>query len=151
MVVVTGDVAFGGKCHEYEYAKELLSEVADKISAETGLNVNVFVTPGNHDCNLIPEDEIRNITISTIASGQSSALSDAVVNKCTEAQRDYFEFESSIRLIKPVFEDKLWKEFEFVAGGGVVRISVINAAWMSTLNESPGQLVFPVDRYLGKV
>ncbi|WP_164444373.1 hypothetical protein, partial [Pseudomonas viridiflava] len=75
-------------------------------------------------------------------------LRPALIDKCTEAQDEYFKFEANARLLEPVFEDPLWKEFELTVGGGILRISSINAAWMSKLHESAGQLVFPIQNYV---
>lgn len=147
VIVVTGDIAFGGQAIEYQYASEFLASISSKLQTETGKKINVFLAPGNHDCALIPEDEIRTLTINKIIETQGKDLSQALIDKCTEAQFEYIKFEEKIRLLEPVFEDRLWKEFELPVGGGILRISSINAAWMSTLHESAGQLVFPIQNY----
>jgi len=147
IVVVTGDIAFGGQAIEYKYARELILLISSKLQAETGRPINVFLAPGNHDCSLIPEDPVRTITIDKVVETQGAEITPAFIEKCTEAQVEYFKFEASIRRLEPVFEDKLWKEFELPVGGGILRISSINAAWMSKLHESAGQLVFPIQNY----
>ena len=148
VVVVTGDIAFGGQATEYRYASELLSTISSKLQTEMGRPVNIFLAPGNHDCALVPEDEIRTLTIDKVIETQGKDLRQALIDKCTEAQVEYFKFEAKIRLLEPVFEDRLWKEFELPVGGGILRISSINAAWMSKLHESAGQLVFPIQNYV---
>lgn len=148
VVVVTGDIAFSGQATEYRYATELLSTISSKLKTEIGRRVNIFLAPGNHDCALIPEDEIRALAIDKIIDTQGKDLSQALVDKCTDAQTEYFKFEASTRLLEPIFEDRLWKEFELAVGGGILRISSINAAWMSRLHESAGQLVFPIENYV---
>lgn len=147
VIVVTGDIAFGGQAEEYKYADELLSTISSMIQTEIGKSVNIFLAPGNHDCALIPEDEIRTLTINKVIEAQELNLSQAIINKCTEAQDEYFKFEAKTRLLEPVFEDRLWKEFELSVGDGILRISSINAAWMSTIHENSGQLVFPIQDY----
>lgn len=147
IIVVTGDIAFGGQAIEYKYASDFLASISSKLKTETGREINIFLAPGNHDCALIPEDEIRTLTIDKVIDTQGKDLSQALINKCTEAQSEYIKFEEKTRLLEPVFEDRLWKEFELPVGGGILRISSINAAWMSTLHESAGQLVFPIQNY----
>jgi predicted MPP superfamily phosphohydrolase len=45
-LLITGDVAFGGKYEEYKRAQEWI----DEIAAKTGTSpVNTYVVPGNHD------------------------------------------------------------------------------------------------------
>lgn len=148
VVVVTGDIAFGGQATEYKYASELLSTISTKLQAEIGRPINVFLAPGNHDCALIPEDAIRTLTIDKVIEMQGEEVNPAYIDKCTEAQVEYFKFEANTRLLAPVFEDRLWKEFELPVGDGILRISSINAAWMSKLQESAGQLVFPIQKYI---
>lgn len=45
-VIVTGDIAYSGKEHEYRVAAEWLGELTDAIGCE---RVNVQMVPGNHD------------------------------------------------------------------------------------------------------
>lgn len=148
IIVVTGDLAFGGQPTEYKYAKDLLLDIKQKLHLETQKEIHIFLAPGNHDCSLIPEDEVRSLTIESIIKNQSQQPKQALIKKCTEAQLEYFAFEKSIRTIKPTFEDELWKEYEINVGSGILRISSINAAWMSRLHESAGQLVFPINEYI---
>lgn len=147
VIVVTGDIAFSGQDNEYKYAKEMLSTISSKLQTETGRKPNIFLTPGNHDCALIPEDPIRTITINNIIETQGVDLCPKIIGKCTEAQAEYFNFEQDVRILQPVFEDPLWKEYELQVGGDTLRVSSINAAWMSTLHEAPGQLFFPIENY----
>jgi predicted MPP superfamily phosphohydrolase len=46
LIMITGDVAFGGKKKEYEDAKEFIDKVALSCEVE---NKNIFLIPGNHD------------------------------------------------------------------------------------------------------
>lgn len=147
IIVVTGDIAFGGQEKEYSYAKELLAKVSELLSVETAKKINIFLAPGNHDCILKPENEIRNTIIDKIVETHGENLSQAFVDLCTDAQKHYFAFEANTRILQPVFEDKLWKEYELQVGEGILRISSINAAWMSRLHEVAGQLVFPIQNY----
>jgi hypothetical protein len=147
IIVVTGDIAFGGQDIEYKYATELLSTISDLLHTEIGKPVNIFLAPGNHDCILKPEDKIRETIIEKIVETQGQNLNEDFVNLCTKAQREYFAFEAKMRVLPPVYEDSLWKEFELPVGGGVLRVSSINAAWMSRLHETAGQLVFPIQNY----
>lgn len=59
VIIVTGDIAFSGRSTEYGYARELLTTISSMLETELGRDVHIFLVPGNHDCTLIPEDEIR--------------------------------------------------------------------------------------------
>ncbi len=148
IIVVTGDIAFGGQEVEYTYAKKLFEQISELISNETAKKINIFLAPGNHDCILKPENEIRNTIIDNIVENQENNPSQAFVDLCTEPQKHYFSFEANLRLLQPVFEDKLWKEYELEVGEDILRISSINAAWMSRIHEVAGQLVFPIQNYI---
>ncbi|MGI3746208.1 MAG: metallophosphoesterase [Janthinobacterium lividum] len=147
LIIITGDIAFGGQEVEYNHAQKLLATISAKIEGEINKPVNIFLAPGNHDCILKPEDEIRTLTIKNVMDAPAKPISEQVINKCTDAQVNYFKFENQIRRLEPVFEDRLWKEFELVVGEGVVRISSINAAWMSKIHEVAGTLVYPIESY----
>lgn len=146
IIVITGDIAFSGRNSEYELAKNLLHKIKDKLIRETNKEINIFAVPGNHDCTLIPEDEIRTVIIEKIVENPND-IKNSYINECTKVQSDYFDFERDIRDSNPIFEDSLWKEFELSINGETLRISSINAAWMSQLHETQGQLIFPITNY----
>lgn len=93
MLIVTGDVAFGGKADEYAIAKQFI----DKIIMSCGIDLkNVFFIPGNHDVdrsklepkhikwwysNLKSEQDLVDVLTSPEALGK--------INSTTKA---YFEF-----------------------------------------------------------
>ena len=45
-ILITGDIAFGGKTEEYEFAKRWLEDLCGCVGCEME---NVFTVPGNHD------------------------------------------------------------------------------------------------------
>lgn len=50
-----------------------------------------------------------------------------------------------------MFNEPQWAEYELDILGENVRISAVNAAWMSRLPETPGNLLFPVRLYEGQL
>lgn len=147
LIVVSGDIAFSGKAEEYDAAKLFLSDIQDAIENEGCGYVDIVVTPGNHDCALIPNDTARDIVIEHIVKKGSVDLDSNIVETCTEAQREFFEFRRAITKTHPLHDDNLWTEYEFNFGGSIVRLSALNAAWMSRNPEKYGELVFPVDSF----
>jgi hypothetical protein len=146
-IIVTGDVAFSCKEEEYNLAEIFFSSIKKEIESETGRAVDIFLSPGNHDCMLKPEDEGRTIIIEQIVKDPSKANSKGLVSSCTAVQSEFFKFQDSISTLEPLYSDSLWKEYELNVKGSVVRISSLNAAWMSRLPEPQGQLVFPIENY----
>jgi len=146
-IVITGDIAFSCKKEEYQLAEEFFGAIKSEIESEIGRSVDIFLVPGNHDCMLKPENEGRTIIIEQIVKNPSKANSKSLVSDCTAAQSEFFKFEDRMSTLTPVYSDNLWKEYELSIKGSVIRISSLNAAWMSRLPEPQGQLVFPIDNY----
>ena len=146
-IIVTGDIAFSCKKEEYDLAHDFFYGIKKEVEAEIGRPINIFLAPGNHDCALKPEDEGRTIIIEQIVKNPSKANSSSLVESCTSVQSEFFKFQDSISTLTPLHSDKLWKEYEVNINGSVVRISSLNAAWMSRLPEPQGQLVFPIENY----
>ncbi len=74
-------------------------------------------------------------------------LETNIVEKCTEAQSSFFGFRNKITRAQPVDDHPLWAEYEFNFNGTIVRLSALNAAWMSRIPEKNGELVFPVEAF----
>ena len=73
-IVVTGDIAFGGKSEDYEVARKWLASLCEKIGCQTE---QVWVVPGNHD---IDWDRVTAVVRTLQDSIQNSHLED--VDRC---------------------------------------------------------------------
>lgn len=146
-IIITGDIAFSCKKEEYSLAKVFFGAIKKEIESEIGQTIEIFLSPGNHDCNLKPESEGRTIIIEQIVKDPTKANSKGLVSDCTAVQSEFFKFQDCITTLTPVYSDSLWKEYELNVKGSVIRISSLNAAWMSRLPEPQGQLVFPIENY----
>ncbi|SMF08681.1 MULTISPECIES: metallophosphoesterase [Pseudomonas] len=147
VIMVTGDIAFSCRKEEYTLAENFFGKIKKEIEAEIGREIDVFLAPGNHDCALKPENEGRTIIIEQIVKDPTKANSKSLVDDCTSVQNEFFKFQDRISTLAPVYSDKLWNEYELNVSGSVVRVSSLNAAWMSRLPEPQGQLVFPIGNY----
>ncbi|MGP6428403.1 STAND family AAA ATPase [Pseudomonas paraglycinae] len=146
-IIITGDIAFSCKREEYDLAEVFFDGIKKDIESEIGRGVDFFLAPGNHDCVLKPENEGRTIIIEQIVKDPARANSKGLVNDCTSVQSEFFKFQDRVTTSTPVYSDSLWKEYELNIKGAVVRVSSLNAAWMSRLPEPQGQLVFPIENY----
>ena len=70
-----------------------------------------------------------------------------VISVCVQPQKHYFAFRNRISELEPCNDHFLWSEYELLVDEKIVRISAINAAWMSRLPETQGQLVFPTSLF----
>lgn len=147
LILITGDIAFSGTDDQYKLAKLFLDEIREALKIEGCPQVDVLMVPGNHDCKLVPENIARTIIIERVANDQSYATDPQCVDICASVQNDYFEFRKSVTEMIPVADHLLWTDYEFLIAGKVVRISAINASWMSRIPERPGSLVFPTHQF----
>ncbi|RVU30090.1 metallophosphoesterase [Neptunomonas marina] len=147
MIIVTGDVAYGGIEEEYDLAKVFFDKIKESLLKEKEIPIDFFLAPGNHDCKLVPEDVIRSTVIAAIHSENSKAKDPDIVEKCVSAQKFFIKFSDKLNPNIKFFKDPLWEEYEIQEGSKVIRVSIINASWMSVLKERPGTLVYPIENY----
>ncbi|WP_081933563.1 metallophosphoesterase [Massilia sp. 9096] len=151
LIAVTGDIAFSGNSLEYQVARYFFDEIKREISSETGRPVYVILVPGNHDCALKPVDEIREIVIQQMVQKPELAEKTQIISQCVAVQKEFFAFREAIGFPSPLFDEPQWSEYELDVLGEKIRVSAVNAAWMSRLPETPGNLLFPVRLYEGQL
>ena len=117
------------------------------LELETKRPVYVSIAPGNHDCILVPEDPVRKTLIDAIVADPAKADDERMIVACSGVQDAFFSFAEKALLPKPNMSSRLFWHQEFDLGGKCVRVSTLNAAWMSRLPETQGQLVFPIARF----
>lgn len=80
LIALTGDLGFSGAASEYEaISANLLKPLVEELKRETGRPVYVAIAPGNHDCTLVPPDDVRETLIDAVVQDPSKALSEPVV------------------------------------------------------------------------
>lgn len=147
LVAVTGDIAYGGQSEEYGVALGFFEIIKTAIATETGKPTFIISVPGNHDCVLKPVDDIRELVIQQMVQKPEMAEKVSYIAQCVAVQKQYFEFRESLGSPAPVFHEPQWTEYEFIVAGETIRVSALNAAWMSRLPESPGNLLFPIKQF----
>ncbi|MDN3224056.1 STAND family AAA ATPase [Pseudomonas nunensis] len=148
LIAITGDIAFSGSTEQYALAKKnLIDPIISALEKETGKPVYLSIVPGNHDCVLIPKNTVRETLIEAIVETPTKAEDELIVNACADAQSNFFHFTDNY--LRPAEEkhSKLFWQQSFHVGDNCIRISSLNAAWMSRLDEQQGQLVYPVSRF----
>ncbi|WP_019864583.1 STAND family AAA ATPase [Methylovulum miyakonense] len=147
LIIVTGDIAYSGEKQQYDEAYVFLSLIKEEIQQEGCPLVDIITVPGNHDCSLIPENKSRTIVIDGVIAYPEEALDENIIDTCTTPQKSYFDFQDQITEKTPIFRHKLWNEYEFIVNEKILRVSAINAAWMSRIPEKQGELVFPIELF----
>ena len=147
LITVTGDIAYSGSQEEYQVAADFLNTIRTALIAETGKPVHLLMVPGNHDCVLKPQDAVRELIIDNIIKDPEKAKSREFVEQCVKVQENYFAFRTKMNCPEPFFDSPLWTEYEINVDGAKIRISALNAAWMSRLPENAGTLVYPIGEF----
>ena len=148
LLVITGDVAFSGDAAQYDLAaSKIVRPLVTALELETGRPVYVSIAPGNHDCVLVPEDPVRETLIEAVVADPTKADDERMIVACSGVQDAFFSFAEGALSPRPTMPSRLFWHQEFDVGGKCVRISTLNAAWMSRLPETQGQLIFPIARF----
>jgi hypothetical protein len=147
-VVVSGDIAQSGKAAEYELAEIFLRKLEADIKNERDIPINFIFVPGNHDCDFDKSDGVRKALISSVVAEGGANIDDSILNNCTSVQVAFTNFRNKFELSTALtFKDQLIREFKFNIQDKSIVFDCVNAAWMCQLDDPPGQLIFPVDKY----
>jgi hypothetical protein len=95
----------------------------------------------------VPRNIVRETVIQAVVTTPSNAENEAMVEACTSVQQGFFDMSKNVLTPVPTQCSKLLWQQEFEVGPTLVRITTLNAAWMSRLPEPQGQLVFPISRF----
>ena len=147
LILFSGDVAYSGKPEEYEIAKNFLSSIKKKILAEKKVPLHFVLSPGNHDCDFTKHTNVRQAVIAQLRSQGDTMVDNDVVGTCTQIQTAFNDFRSSLSQPVVAHSDPLLTQYELKVKSNTMLFSALNVAWMSTLHEQQGKLVFPCEQY----
>jgi len=126
-LLLSGDIANSGADKEYEVARRLITSIVAKASQYlTNPKVRVLAIPGNHDCVLRPEDELRSLILTRpIHELAASESGSSFIGKLCEAQSNFFTFLESVP-ITPISRTRWLLDYE--CEGTCVRFVCLNSA-----------------------
>lgn len=144
VILVSGDVAESGKKEEYEAAAKLFKNLISRITSLGNIRqVSLFAVPGNHDCDLSADQEIRDLIIEGELKNPSEILSEKKLRICLEPQANFFEFLQAFTT-----DGKLQLDYQ-IAPRNTVKVDGIcigflglNTALFTKRDEEQGKLVF---------
>jgi hypothetical protein len=143
-IVISGDIAWSGKEKEYQLAKHFITEIKSAIQLESkDVRIEIFVCPGNHDCDFALNDDTREAVLSRIRALDGAAPSSSLISTATAVQIQFFAFRNAICTRKWTKDTTLSWQTEFNVNETRIGIRCLNVAWMSELKEKQGTLVFP--------
>lgn len=148
IVVITGDIAFSGNEKEYVVAYNWLKQCESSWKREASFlnSVEYIVVPGNHDCDFSKQTDVRKMIISTV-SKQDEIGSEDIISTCLSVQSNFWSFYSKLRnenlnpSISWTQEVKLKQDFSII-------FNCYNSASLSQLNERPGELIIPQNKFI---
>jgi predicted phosphodiesterase len=142
-VIVTGDIAYSGKDHEYRIAAEWLGELTAAIGSE---RVNVQMVPGNHD---IDRDKISVPIDCTLASirDKGHAVLDRLLDTADGCEFLYGRFDA-YRDFALDYECELDLNGQMSSGGRLelaegrsIRFVRLNSALICSRKDDKGRLI----------
>ena len=148
VLIVSGDITFGANSAEYRYASDWLSELYTLIADGCDATCWIICAPGNHDVDHNVSRTVRSTLIQEVTKDPSLSCDQGVIEQCVKEQRGFFDFRADIEGDEIlVYDDPLLRIHRIRDDQSTVQINVLNSAWMSSLKEQQGALVFPVVRY----
>lgn len=143
-IILSGDISNAGIAEEYVLAERFIDAIRIAISKESpSKNIEVFVCPGNHDCDFSKNNETREAVLSRIRSLEGNPPSESLIGTASALQNSFFQFRDKVSTQPWTVDTRLCWQTIFSVGHHLVGIRCLNVAWMSELREKQGTLVFP--------
>ncbi|MEJ8302650.1 metallophosphoesterase family protein [Saccharibacillus sacchari] len=145
-IVISGDSAYSGKQEEYYLAMQLINDIQETIeNIKKSLSIEFILIPGNHDCDF-DKSTVRNIVLDSVKQGKPD-ISEEIIETLTSVQTEYFEYLRAYESEDKILDQKLLKIYKFSLGEYDILFNCFNSAWLSTINEQAGTLIFPIQMY----
>lgn len=143
IIVISGDIAYSGYPEEYSIALDFLIKLEEEIKSITGkegMEFHYVMVPGNHDCILNVNNEIRKVLLENVKSKQEA--SNDIIEQCKIVQRNFFDFYETF-IQRSDKDTALCILRELNIDNKKLLFQSFNTAWMSTIPEKQGELIFP--------
>ena len=146
VLAVTGDIAFSGKRTEYDRIKDFIHEISNKVR-ELNRRFYIALCPGNHDCDFSGSQAVRDVLINDIKKDITGVISPEIVDVCLSVQAEYRSFSEWCDELSDDFHSqksgRVYDVRSIIDDNEIIEFCCLNAAWMSQINESQGELSFP--------
>jgi hypothetical protein len=154
LLLVSGDIAFGGLPEQYDLGWQFISDVGTLLSdrlrsaGRQPLGVYTVAIPGNHDCDFSSPTPVRDVMIDKILQDHSQSNHQSVVDVCTSVQGTFFLYADLYCSVQrqatsATTPKELSFEYRITVGTHNVSVVCFNTAWVSHKSEKQGQLYFP--------
>lgn len=136
IIVISGDIAFSGSADQYELASDIISQISEYIKQQKSSYIHFAFAPGNHDCDFTISNSVRDTLVSAV---KPKTVDSQYYNDVAKVQEKYFEFAKKYEMNSTDAVSTV----EWEIDGNSVLFVLINTAWMSVLNETPGKVIMP--------
>lgn len=153
-IIVSGDLANTGNELEYFAVWQFLTHLWEGIAQEFNVQAptdwpsGVIAVPGNHDCDFSTIDPLREI-LTQRPDLERLWESPQAVESCLRVQENFFSFLVQFGAGAGVTLSRVhpWLSYEYreQVGNVWVRFVCLNTAWLSTKNETQGNLGLPLE------
>lgn len=157
--LVSGDIAQSGQKAEYEVAYNFFTEIQEYLEKKKELRVLFFFAPGNHDCDFSNEqrnkdDDLRRDRVTSEREKITETDLPYYIDGLCQKQKEYYDFVDLFEFdnldavqVKQLSQSKLLSQYEVVIEQKIIKVNLLNSAWLTERKEKPGYLYFPRKEY----
>lgn len=145
VVILAGDIGATGSSDEYLLAESVFDPFLKSLGdgMDHPPRVEIVVVPGNHDCNFRGSGLARKTVIDRLLKEKEPQIDESIITLCTQVQDEFFAFRDRIAKPSITHLPRMVDEYRFSAGDNSLSLLCANSAWLSTIKEDPGHLLFP--------
>lgn len=141
LLILSGDVAFGGGIKEYELAESFINSIAGELRQHTGCEVRVIVAPGNHDCDFTATSKLR--AYARTQRNEETIHDPEMLDKLAQPLANFRRFESKIETVSYADKTLLHKSCVLPVGPIRIQLRVWTSPLYSEKREKKGELFLP--------
>jgi hypothetical protein len=143
LFLATGDISAHGCADEFRVAEKFFKELMKfRDENSNGHKTWVLVVPGNHDCNLSDKDEEEVRDTFLLGLAQRSPT-DGMKRNLLKWQSDFNDFQNKLIQMEMQSETLSKTTILHCTDEKLIRVVLLNSAWMSTRKENKRELIPP--------
>lgn len=145
VLAICGDAAYSGLRNEFAIATDFIKKIENAIKLRhPAITIVRIIIPGNHDCNFSGDQAARDVMLRAITETEipAKSIQEIILGPLTE----YFAFSEALAgTTSAITASTPFYHFVDVPDGtSILRVHLLNTAWMSSIHEKPGSLLFPL-------
>lgn len=141
IIIISGDIAYGGSTSEYCVAESFLNSVVLQAEKLVGCSVKLVLAPGNHDCDFSEKSKLRELA--RILTNNETVDDSEMLEKLAAPLANYRAFESRVESFHFHEKNLLQKNGVFEFDDFKIQIRVFISPLYSSKNERKGELFLP--------